>query len=69
MVILREWNVRSAAFRLARRKGEARAVDIAEKLIRKWAESDAPIAAGAAVRWVKIKAILLSMAVEPVSVH
>lgn len=69
MVMLRDWDEKAVALRLADRQGGETALYIAEKLIRKWAESDAPSAAGAAVRWVRIKAILLSLTVEPSGVH
>jgi hypothetical protein len=55
--------------RFARRHGDTRAIDLAEKLIRKWAESEQPFAQRAVVRWVKIKAVLINLATPAPGVH
>ena len=69
MVTLREWDTTSVALRLASRRGEHVAVEIAEKLIRRWAEDETAHAAHAVIRWVRVKAVLASMLMHPQSVH
>ncbi len=69
MTTLRDWDVTAVAFRLAARWGDEDAVQIAERLIRKWAESEAPHAACAVVRWVRIKAVLLTVTTPAPGLH
>jgi hypothetical protein len=69
MIELRDWDELAVAMRLCRRKGELGAIYLAEKMIRKWAESDAPRAGDAAIRWVRIKAILHSLSIPADGVH
>lgn len=69
MTCLRDWDISAAAFRFARKRGEDQALELAEKLIRKWADSERPFAEHAVIRWVRIKAVLHSLNNPAPGVH
>lgn len=69
MTHLKDWDPVSAAFRIARKRGADEALDLAEKLIRKWAECDRSFAERAVIRWVLIKAVLYTLTNPASGVH